>query len=112
MKGSELPGITTAAYREADSRWRLYSLREEADLLSKEASRALTWEDEPPVTPVPSQDEHSGEVKETVVEEDVVDVALGMASAVLGRKGDFGAASSDDSKVFKKKKKRIVRRMH
>ena len=112
MKGSELPGITTAAYREADSRWRLYSLREEADLLSKESSRALTWEDEPLVTPVPSQDESSEELTETVVEEDVVDVALGMASAVLGRKGDFGAASSDDSKVFKKKKKRIVRRIH
>ena len=112
LKGSELPGITTAAYREADSRWRLRSLRDEADLLSRESSRALTWEDEPLVVPPPAQDEPVEETVETVVEEDVVDIALDVASAVLGRKGDFGAASKDDSKVFKKKKKKVVRRVH
>ena len=115
LKGSELPGITTAAYREADTRWRVTLLRDEATVLTLETS-LHTWEEDP--VRVPSYHEETGEDKdgeELIVEErevDVMDVALGVASGLLGRTDDFGSASRDDSKVFKKKKQRIIRKRH
>ena len=105
FKGSELPGITTAAYREADIRWNAAALREEA------ASMAPSVPAMSPSVAIQSQDER--EVPEMVVEErevDAVDTALSVASSLLGHTGDFGSASRDDSKVFKKKKQKVTRR--
>ena len=115
LRGSELPGITTSAYREADTRWRTASLKEEAAVLTLEnSSRVL--EEEPTRTPSycegAREDYDSSEIVVEEREVDTVDAALGVASGVLGRAGDFGSASRDDSKVFRKKKLRIIRKRH
>ena len=105
FKGSELPSITTAAYREADIRWNAAALREEA------ASMAPSVPEMSPSVAAQSLDER--EEPETVVEErevNAVDTALSVASSLLGHTGDFGSASRDDSKVFKKKKQKVTRR--
>ena len=115
LRGSELPGITTSAYREADTRWRTASLKEVAAVLTLEnSSRVL--EEEPTRTPSycegAREDYDSSEIVVEEREVDTVDAALGVASGVLGRAGDFGSASKDDSKVFRKKKQRIIRKRH
>ena len=105
FKGSELPGITTASYREANTRWNAATLREEA------ASMAPSVPEMSPSVASQSLDER--EEPETVVEErevDAVDTALSVASSLLGHTGDFGSASRDDSKVFKKRKQKVTKR--
>lgn len=112
LKGSELPGITTSVYKAADMRWSAASLREDAAALAMESPQS--WEEDP--VRVPSYSNESGEDlgrDETVVEErevDALDVALGVASGILGHANDFGKASKDDAKVFKKRKQKIIKR--
>ena len=61
---------------------------------------------------LPDGRDDAPETTETLVEEevDVLDTALDTASRVLGRAGDFGAASKDD-RTYRKKKKKVIRRM-
>ena len=118
FKGSELPGITTAVYRTADERWSAASLKEEAAVLVNEVSTSVaqSFEDDP--TRMPSFREEAGEDysgPDAVVEDwefDAVDVALGVASGILGHANDFGKASKDDAKVFKKRKQKVIKRRH
>lgn len=113
LKGSELPGVTTKAYREADERWRASELREEARDLSPGIDQTFIPEEDPTRIPSYQEDRESDDVEETVVEEreDVVDVALGAAATILGKAGDFGAASRDDGKIYRKKKKKVIKRI-
>ena len=111
LKGSELPGITTKAYREADARWKADAVRKEAEAMTRDRQADLPAE--AVRGDLPDGRDDAPEMIETLVEEEVVDIldtALDTASRVLGRAGDFGAASKDD-RTYRKKKKKVIRRM-
>lgn len=93
LKGSELSGVSTAGYREADRRWKESGSRD-GDRMSE---------------PARPEERESGEVEETFVE--VMEIALGTVSAILGKAGDFGAASLDDGIIYRKRKKKAIRRI-
>ena len=59
--------------------------------------------------PARPEERESGGIEETVVE--VMEIALGTVSAILGKAGDFGAASRDDGIIYRKRKKKAIRKI-
>lgn len=111
LKGSELPGITTKVYREADLRWKRNAVRAAAEIMTLDQRYQPETVQE--ITRGPDAGgPQEGPVEEMVIEEetDIVDMALETASKVLGKAGDFGAASKDD-RNYRKKKKKVIRRI-
>ena len=114
LKGSELPDITTKAYREADDRWRAEELRQEAQMLTAETLSSGRVKSVPDEVMSRDEDASSEAIEEVIVEErneDALDVALGAVAGVLGKAGDFGSASKDDGAIYRKKKKKVIRRL-
>ena len=112
LKGSELPGITTKAYQEADDRWKAAELHEEAQALTAVTLSSRSVESVPDEAQSHGEEAPSDAIEEIIVEErdeDALGVVLGVAAGVLGKAGDFGAASKDDGAIYRKKKK-VIRR--
>ena len=112
VKGSDV-GITTQSYREADARWRRGEAPADIVSVTRESPAERHEEGIHGRSEDRAEDPEREEETPAVVEEekvDAVDVTLGLLSAALGGAASEGEHLRDDGKIFRKRKRKVLKR--
>ena len=112
VKGSDV-GITTQSYREADERWRRGETPADIVSVTRDSAAERHEEGIHGRSEDRAEDPAREEEPPAVVEEereDAVDMALGVLSAALRAAGSEGEHLRDDGKIFRKRKRKVLKR--